>query len=105
MNGVTEKTIGDMDIQKQPPGVLTLARDYSWMPEYYEDLKRLRPLGVWAGHPCALCGGALRGFVKPEVAEELLRDLAHKECLIKHQEGIWFPLTFSFLERHLYEAE
>ena len=98
-------TDGDVSTQIQRPWSLNLERDYSWMPEYHEDLERLRPLGVWAGHPCALCGDTLRGVVTPEVAEALLKDLAHKECIMKRQEGNWFPITIPSLERRLYEAE
>ena len=66
------------------------------------ELEHLRPLKVWAGHPCAHCGKALRGVVEREVAGALLRNLAHKECLQERKEDQWFPLTF---ERPLLEAE
>ena len=69
------------------------------------ELEQLRPLVVWAGHPCALCGGALRGVVEPEVAQELLRVLAHKECLQEREQSRPLLLMFPFMERTLYEAE
>ncbi len=68
------------------------------------ELELLRPLVVWAGHPCALCGDALRGVVEPEVARGLLKDLAHKECLEREQRRPLY-LAFPFMERTLYEAE
>ena len=105
INGGSEEIIEDIGLQERRPGFLTIERDYSWMPKYYEDLEQLRPLDVWTGHPCALCGGALRGVVKPEIAEKLLRDLAHKECLTKRQESNWFPFVVPSLDRRLYEAE
>ena len=70
-----------------------------------QELERLRPLLVWAGHPCAFCGKSLRGEVEPEVARSLLKDLVHKECLEERESGEYFPLKFSYLERCLIPAE
>ena len=69
------------------------------------DLEELRPLRVWAGHPCYFCKEPLKGKVTPEVARELLKNLAHKECLEEHRRGGSFPITYTFFEPTLYEAE
>ncbi len=102
MNGGSEKVIGDIGPQERRPGILTIERDYSWIPEYYKDLEQMRPLGVWAGHPCALCGGTLRGVVDRKVAQALLKQCAHKECLTERDRGSF--LSWGFASK-LYEAE
>ena len=61
MNGVPKSDLEGISAQESQSSAITLERDYSWMPEYYEDLEGLRPLEVWAGHPCAECGAPLRG--------------------------------------------
>ena len=43
--------------------------------------EELRSLKVWAGYPCAVCGGPLRGEVPRETAQWLLKNFAHTECL------------------------
>ena len=70
-----------------------------------EELQELRPLKVWADLPCAHCGKPLRGVVKREVAEALLRKFVHPQCLEERRKGQWFPLNFTFLERPVQEAE
>ena len=74
MNGVPKSDLEGISTQESQSSVITVERDYSWMPEYYEDLEGLRPLEVWAGHPCAECGAPLRGVVPRETVGVLLKD-------------------------------
>ena len=69
------------------------------------ELQLLRPLKVWAGHPCALCGEPLRGVVNRQVAKAILKDLAHKECKDQRDNGRSFPIAFDFLESPVVKAE
>ena len=103
--GVSENIVKELVTQELRALNVPFERDQQERQEHDRELELLRPLVVWAGHPCALCGGALRGVVEPEVARELLKALAHRECLQEREQGRSFPLTFSFLERPLYEAE
>ena len=102
MNGIPKSDLEGISTRESQSSVITVERDYSWMPEYYEDLEGLRPLEVWAGHPCAECGAPLRGVVPRETAGVLLKDLAHSECI---QAGEQSYLSWGFFSRRLYEAE
>ena len=93
-------------VAKERPTILaSLDRERLERQQRDQELQRLRPLQVWAGHPCALCREPLRGVVEPEVARELLKDLVHRDCLEEQEEGGSFPITFTFLEPRLIPAE
>ena len=64
-----------------------------------QELQQLRPLLIWAGHPCALCREPLKGVVQQEGATALLQNLAHSQCIEEQEKGHWFPITFIYLER------
>lgn len=66
-----------------------------------QELQQLRPLLIWAGHPCALCHEPLEGVVAPEEVPDLVKNLAHNECIKEQEQGHWFPFTFTFLEPRL----
>lgn len=48
------------------------------------EVKELRPLKVWAGHPCKHCKKPLSGAVSREDAAKLMEDFGHPECNKKH---------------------
>ena len=84
--------------------IVELERERLERQQLDQELEQLRPLLIWAGHPCALCRKPLRGVVEPEVAQVLLKDLAHKLCLVEREKRHWFPITL-VLERPLREAD
>lgn len=69
-----------------------------------EEVERIRPLQVWAGHPFAICHQPLHGVVKRNTAARLAKDFAHKVC-IEQRERERPVITFEFLERPFSEAE
>ena len=70
-----------------------------------QELRQLRPLLVWAGHPCALCHEPLKGVVAPEEVPALVKNFAHSECIEEQEKGHWFPISFTFLELRLIPAQ
>ena len=100
----SEETVREMVLQELHALSVPSERDLREHQERDRELEQLRSMAVWAGHPCALCGSALRGVVEPEVARGLLKDLAHKECLEREQSSP-FHFAFPFMERTMYEAE
>jgi len=47
------------------------------------EVEQLRPLKVWAGHPCMVCKKPLPGIVSREDAAKAMKDFGHKDCLKK----------------------
>lgn len=66
------------------------------------EASELRPLQVWAGHPCARCGEPMRGIVAPEVARLVTKDLAHQRCIEQREQGL---SLFDFFQSPLTPAE
>ena len=48
------------------------------------EVQELRPLKVWAGHPCKHCKKPLLGVASREDAARLLEDFGHAECIKEH---------------------
>jgi hypothetical protein len=47
------------------------------------EVKGLRPLKVWEGHPCCVCEKPTDGKVDQETAAHLMQHTGHKDCLLK----------------------
>lgn len=47
------------------------------------ELRKLIPLKVWQGHPCAVCKKPMLGLVSREAASKLMKDIGHSDCLDK----------------------
>jgi len=45
------------------------------------EVEGLRPLKVWAGHPCKICNKPLPGIVSREDAAKAMKDFGHADCL------------------------
>ena len=102
---VSEELVRELVARELAARKAAFHQDRQECQERERELEQLRPLKAWTGHPCAHCGKPLRGVVKREVAEALLRDFVHKDCQEERKRGQWFPLTFTFLERPVLEAE
>ena len=66
------------------PGQIT-PKIWELIQPLQDELKQLRPLNVWVGHPCVACGKTTSGVVSRKLAGELLRDggYGHGECVKK----------------------
>ena len=82
-----------------------LSRTQGEKEELKLELEQIRPLTVWAGHPCAICSLPLLGLVTPEKAQELLKDYAHKECLQERKQDRASYLNWGFVGKELHEAD
>jgi predicted RNase H-like nuclease (RuvC/YqgF family) len=52
------------------------------------DLRQLESLKAWAGHPFSVCHKLMSGSIDRTLAEQMMKDLAHKNCLKKQGSGI-----------------
>ncbi len=66
------------------PGRVSAKLEEKLQP-FKQELKELRQLKVWVGHPCKVCGKPTPGVTTREVAARILRDggYAHGDCLKK----------------------
>ena len=53
-----------------------------------DEVQELRPLRVWAGHPCQRCGKPMSGRVDRATAARLLEDFSHVACLGQSSSGL-----------------
>jgi regulator of replication initiation timing len=72
-----------------------LAEWQRWLPKAHQtfqvmdaEIEGLRPLQVWAGHPCKKCQMPMSGLVDRETAAKLMHGFGHKACLEKQGSGL-----------------
>ena len=53
-----------------------------------DEVQELRPLRVWAGHPCQRCGKPMSGVIDRATAARLLEDFSHVACLGQSSSGL-----------------
>jgi hypothetical protein len=56
------------------------AKAYQAFQAMEAEVKGLRPLAVWAGHPCTVCKRPMLGSVDRETAAKLMKEFRHKAC-------------------------
>ena len=70
-----------MDEEKWTGMITSLERVELERDQLDQELRQVRPLLIWAGHPCALCREPLKGVVEQERARALVKNLAHSQCI------------------------
>ena len=65
-----------------------LGRAESALNALLAEVETLRPLRVWAGHPCQRCGKPMSGLVDRATAARLLEDFSHVACLEQRSSGL-----------------
>jgi DNA repair exonuclease SbcCD ATPase subunit len=63
-----------------------VAPAWQWIQPLKKELEELRPLAVWDGHPCSICGQPTSGVTSRQVAGKMLRKggYAHGQCAKKN---------------------
>jgi RNA-binding protein YhbY len=77
-----------------------LAQWQQWEPRVrqvcetmHAEMTGLRPLAVWAGHPCQVCKQPMQGSVNRETAAKLMQGFGHQACLEKQGPGLGWLLA------------